>query len=299
MWSSSQKHSISPDDDNDRPNKRSRRHDAYPVSEEESYTKIMANLRYKMKKGCNESLRSILQRPSLKDGPEAAEMLAHHMASFFAHEKHCVDFFYPSMEQTGEVVAFGSDDGNQLGLSTSSEGFKESDYLPTLIPKGNLPSSNVKMIACGGLSSFALTYDGTVYSWGDHDEGQLGRGDIHDSQVDKIGEVPIKHVIQIAAGNTHTVFLDVDGLVFTTGLYYTQEYGKWRDANTLSELNRQEGEEKDFRPNKQPYRLRAFDQKVIRVAAGNDFSAALLEDGKTLVTWGLGFDGQLGRSRSM
>ncbi|KAG7336616.1 RCC1 repeat-containing protein [Nitzschia inconspicua] len=251
----------------------------------------MKDRRYKLTKACEDSFRQILQRPS-KDG----EIQAHHVASFQAHMRHIVDVMYPSQYFTGEVLSFGSDDGNQLGLCTDPEAEKEDEYVPSLIPPQNLPSYNVKAIAAGGSSSFALTYDGTVYSWGVNDEGQLGRGDIPSEQLHTIGKVPLDDtIIQVSAGNTHTLFLDMDGTVFVAGQYYTQEYGKWMDRNTLQEL---EQAQKEGKPNLLPYQLTTFSQKVIKVAAGNNFSAALLEDGCTLVTWGLAMDGQLARSRS-
>jgi alpha-tubulin suppressor-like RCC1 family protein len=284
------------DDHGTRPSKHRRRGTQTP---EINYVDIMMDRRDKMKQSCNTSFRSIMQRSSLNDGPTAAHIQAQHVASFQAHNKHIVDFMYPSLQLTGEVVAFGSDDSDQLGLTTDPEKYKEDEYPPTLVPKSNLPTSNIKMIECGGTSSFALDYDGTLYSWGSNDEGQLGRGELQEGENYKIGEVPIRNVIQIAAGNTHTVFLNVDGQVYTTGQYYTQDYGKWRDGNSLQDFQRGEGEERDFVPHKLPRQLCNFDERVIRVAAGNNFSVALLEDGETLVSWGLGFDGQLGRSRSM
>jgi alpha-tubulin suppressor-like RCC1 family protein len=298
----SNKHSISPssgdtDDAASRPNKRNRL--GYHSPGEFSYVDIMMDLRFKMIHACNARLQTIMQQLSLSDGPAATDILVSHVSSFQAHNRHVVDYLYPSLDQTGEVVAFGSDDGDQLGINTDPEEIKEDEYPPTLIPKSNLPSSNIKMIECGGASSFALDYNGTLYSWGSNDEGQLGRGDLKEGESHKIGEVPIRNVIQVAAGNTHTVFLNVDGQVYTTGQYYTQDYGKWRDGNSLEDFKRGKGEDRDFMPHKLPYQLFNFDQKVIRIAAGNNFSAALLEDGVTLFTWGLGFDGQLGRSRSM
>jgi alpha-tubulin suppressor-like RCC1 family protein len=264
-----------------------------------SYVDIIMDLRRRMKLIWNASFQNFMQGFSSKDDLASAEMQAHFVSTFQAFDKQVIDYLYPSLDQTGEVVAFGSNDSDQLGVTTDSEENKQEDYPPTLIPKSNLPSSSIKMIACGGTSSFALDYDGTLYSWGDNDEGQLGRGDLGEDESYKIGEVPIRNVIQIAAGNSHTVFLNVDGEVYTTGQYYTQNYGKWRDGNALQDFQRGQGEERDFKPHKLPQQLCNFDQKVIRVAAGNNFSAALLEDGETLVTWGLGFDGQLARSRSM
>lgn len=260
-----------------------------------SYQEIMKDLRFKLKTTNNEKIRRILDRSSVRDN---SEIQLHQVASYQAYNRHIIDFLFPSHSGFGEIVSFGGNDGNTLGLTTDPDAEVETEYAPTVIPKKNLPNMDIKMIDCGGSSSFALTSGGEVYAWGVNDEGQLGRGDIHEDKTHTIGKVPLENIIQVAAGNCHTVFLDVNGQVYGTGQYYTQEYGKWRDANSVADLHRTPEEDRDFVPNTLPIQLLTFEHKVIQIAAGTNFSAALFEDGVTLVTWGLGFDGELARSQS-
>lgn len=259
------------------------------------YVQDMEGRRSKIKKESFASFSSALQR-SDDDDDVIGETTLFQAANYEAYSRHVVDAMYPSPELTGQVMSFGQNDCNQLGhQKVIDEEYVNSchGYEPTFIPETNLPS-DVKMVVAGGLTSFAITYTGDAYSWGVTDEGQLGRNVEEDKEGDlllTIGQVPIQGVIQIAAGNTHTVFLDKDGQVHVAGMYKTDNRKCWCDANTL-------GEVKKDKKNMLPYHLTTFPQKVIMVAAGNSFSAALLQDGYSLFTWGLGRDGQLARSRS-
>jgi alpha-tubulin suppressor-like RCC1 family protein len=68
----------------------------------------------------------------------------------------------------GTVVAWGEDNDGQVGEGT----FEPSPYAPVHV----IDLSGVSAIAAGGFHSLALLGNGTVMSWGDNADGQLGDG---------------------------------------------------------------------------------------------------------------------------
>ena len=79
-------------------------------------------------------------------------------------------------------------------------------------------------IAAGGGFSLALRADGTVWSWGVNDKGQLGDG------TKKPREKPVRveglnNIVAIAAGVTHVLALDVGGNVWAWGFNTTGQLG--------------------------------------------------------------------------
>ena len=73
-----------------------------------------------------------------------------------------------ALTESGEVYAWGDNDGGQLGL-----GDREERLTPMKVE--GLPK--VKAIAAVGGHSLALTESGEVYAWGNNEFGQLGLGD--------------------------------------------------------------------------------------------------------------------------
>ncbi|MCM1295859.1 MAG: hypothetical protein NC311_09985, partial [Muribaculaceae bacterium] len=76
---------------------------------------------------------------------------------------------------TGEVWAWGNDAYGQLGRETLSEKWVNS-YVPVKVlgDRGEGHLGNVVMVDAGGDTSAALKGDGTVWTWGRNDKGQLG-----------------------------------------------------------------------------------------------------------------------------
>jgi len=86
------------------------------------------------------------------------------------------------LTSSGRLLAFGRGDSGQTGIvELSSKGGGEAgSYVPVPvlvpIPGGARPGPTVTSISCGGNHNLALTYEGSVYSWGYGDMLALGHG---------------------------------------------------------------------------------------------------------------------------
>ena len=79
------------------------------------------------------------------------------------------------------------------------------------------------MVAAGGAFTVALKYDGTVWTWGNNTNGELGRGDKNSVyspvQVKSAdGNSYLTDIIFVSAGSNHTLALRKDGTVWAWGL---------------------------------------------------------------------------------
>ncbi|WP_234320386.1 RCC1 domain-containing protein [Streptomyces sp. SBT349] len=160
------------------------------------------------------------------------------------------------------VLSWGAGRVGQLGDGTTADGLSPG-------PVTGLVRGEVAKLSAGGSSSsdafaLALLSDGTVRSWG------RGRGAVP-------APVPgLTGVVDVAAGGAHALALEAAGQVLawgdnSWGQLGTNRTGSWRAApEPVLGLGRVKG-----------------------VAAGCDFSLALLENGQ-VYAWGRGLHGQLG-----
>ena len=113
-------------------------------------------------------------------------------------------------------------------------GFSNNAY-PTVVPG----ISGVVKISMGGACCsgvyhvLALRSDGTVWAWGNNNaNGQMGDGttNTHSTPVQVVG---LSGVIDIAAGETHSMAVRNDGTVWSWG---TNAYGQLGDGTTSPSL---------------------------------------------------------------
>ncbi|MDZ7815309.1 MAG: hypothetical protein U5N86_04660 [Planctomycetota bacterium] len=94
----------------------------------------------------------------------------------------------------GSVYAWGDNNSGQLGLGDELD----RDF-PTLV--STLSDKDVISLAGGFAHSLALCSDGSVYTWGKNDDGQLGLGDDVDRDIPTlVGALSDKDVISLTAG---------------------------------------------------------------------------------------------------
>lgn len=140
-----------------------------------------------------------------------------------------------------------------------------------------LPSlkKNITDIAIGARHFLALTDEGSVYSFGDNSHGQLGLG--HTRAMDKPSllekfEGLEKKVVQLAAGDNHSVALTDDGSVYTWGRSSDSETGLSATSTA---------------PSLVPRYLAHLSEPTTAIATGTRFTLALTNSGKVFV-WGTG-----------
>ena len=110
----------------------------------------------------------------------------------------------------GGVWAWGENTSGQLGNGTSTN----SD-LPVRV--SGLPgTSNATAVAAGVSHSNVLLANGTVWSWGDNNDGQLGNGSTTGTTV-PVQTSTIASASQVAAGYYQSLAIEADGSVWAWG----------------------------------------------------------------------------------
>ena len=185
----------------------------------------------------------------------------------------------------GTVYTWGYNFYGQLGNGNTGT----DSNVPVAVSTSGTPMAGktITQVAAGYDHSIALASDGTVYTWGYNDYGQLGNGNPGtDSNVPvavSTSGTPMagKTITQVAAGGGHSIALASDGTVYTWGLNVAGQLG---NGNTGTDSNVpvavSTGEE-------------LSGKTITQVAAGIAHSIALASDG-TVYTWGYNDYGQLG-----
>lgn len=126
------------------------------------------------------------------------------------------------LSKEGDVFTCGSNTHGQLGHGDNLDH-------PTPTKVESLEAvGRVVQVAAGASYSFALTDDGTVYSFGSCSNFCLGHEDQHDELLPKaIQSFKRKkiHVVRVSAGDEHAVALDSNGYVYTWGRGYCGALG--------------------------------------------------------------------------
>ena len=191
--------------------------------------------------------------------------------------------------QEGQVYAWGSNRALQLGIE---------DQVDSAAPT-EVDGVHAISVACGYDFTAALSFGGTVYTWGFQQDRlprelsltgvtkiDAGQTDILALRTDgtvwqwAYGGEPrrvagLSRVADISAGGGHCLALTVDGCVYAWG---GNDYGQLGDGTR--------------EPRFAPVRVKNL-SGAVRVAAGNGCSMAL-NDAGSVYTWGCGEYGQLG-----
>lgn len=193
----------------------------------------------------------------------------------------------------GTLVAWGSNGHGQVGDNSGTF-----QALPVLVNSTSGTSAvfgkTVVAISAGQYHSLAVCSDGTVVSWGNNANGQLGINSTDGSNVPVavntttgVSALFGKVVVAVAAGHDHSLALCSDGTLAAWGRNDSGQLGD----NTVTQrlvptaVNRANG-------------ISAlFSKTVISIACGAYHSMALCSDG-TVCAWGNAGSGQIGNGNS-
>jgi alpha-tubulin suppressor-like RCC1 family protein len=187
-----------------------------------------------------------------------------------------------AVDTNGTVYSWGANNYGQLGQGDSGSAVKS---VPGKVQ--GLTNQFIVSVACGYYSSYALTINGTVFSWGQGNSGQIG-----DGNTNAINALPIqiyiggllynKRVSKIAAGLAFTAVLASDGSVWTFGL---NDRGQIGDSTTTNRVL--------------PTLVSGIiaSKKIIDISTGGSTTYCVSSDG-ILYAWGHSVEGELGTGSS-
>jgi len=198
----------------------------------------------------------------------------------------------------GQLYTYGSNKYTQLGREVEGGENKEVGAQPGLVTfeteDGTTPV--VEQVALGGFHSAAITSGGALWTWGWGGSFWSGCGALGQGHRDALPKPTLvrslanegEQVSQVACGSQHTIILTNEGRLYSTG---NGGYGVLGRGETRDEINFEEIE----------YFYEANDSvlhpgepiDIVKVGAGNNFSAAMSSGGELWV-WGRNDHGQLG-----
>ena len=185
-----------------------------------------------------------------------------------------------ALTEDGKVYSWGWNERGQLGLGNT-----EKRLTPSLVTA--LDNKNITRLSTQDFDkhhSIVMDSEGRLYSWGDNTHSQLGLGDTEDRQSpEEIKFFADKTLVQISLGNSYSLALDNEGIVYAWG---------WNEGGQLGLGDK----EKRLTPSLIPY-FKENGIYIIQVAAAYKHNLALDKNGK-VYSWGWNEFGALGLSHN-
>ena len=191
-----------------------------------------------------------------------------------------------ALASDGTVYAWGRNNSDQLGKNDATDA-----HIPAAVQTLGTPMAGkvIVQLAAGNSQSMALASDGTVYTWGWNQYGQLGNGTTTNSRI-PVAVVttgtPLagKTISQIAAGNAHALAMTDDGAIYSWGW---NQYGQLGNGTTTN--------------SRIPVAVVTTGtplagKTIIQITSGGSPNSLVLADDGAMYTWGWGQYGQLGDS---
>ncbi|XP_076636822.1 HECT and RLD domain containing E3 ubiquitin ligase 4 isoform X2 [Colletes latitarsis] len=178
-----------------------------------------------------------------------------------------------ALTNNGELYSWGSNNEGQLGLGSDIK----NEIKPKLV--SSLVGVPIAFIACGGYHSIAISKSGAIFGWGKNTFGQLGLNNTQDRNIPcQLQTLQNAKVCYAACGEEFSVFLTLDGGVFTCGAGMYGQLGHGNNSNEI--LPRQV--------------MELMGSTVTQISCGKRHTLALVPSRGRIYAWGLGGAGQLG-----
>ena len=123
---------------------------------------------------------------------------------------------------SGTIISLGYNDNGELGRPNDAD---KSVINPSCFIGYNGQVEPVKLISAGWKHCAAITESGCLFTWGHGAYGRLGQGHTRDESYPRPVETSGKHTPfkDVSCGESHTVALDMEGVVWVCG---SAHYGK-------------------------------------------------------------------------
>lgn len=207
----------------------------------------------------------------------------------------------------GTVWTWGSNGNGQMGVGLGPAALPFEKTPVRVLTGPATPLTGVVAVAGGGSHSLALAADGTLLSWGNDIQGQLGAAgySIAQTYAQPVPAFSSSPIVALAAGNQHSLALTADGLVWTWGDNVFGELGidptkppPGSPAGTPPLVKRYAPQPvllDSSNPSSAPLNLLVPGHSEVAptVAAGNTYSLAVKSDG-SVWAWGTNSFGGMG-----
>ena len=175
-----------------------------------------------------------------------------------------------AIKRNGTLWAWGNNQHGRLG-----DGTTQNRHHPVQIALG---VTNWASVSAGPSHTMAIREDGTLWGWGNNQDGRLGDGTTFERRSPVRIEMTVTNWDSVSAGPSHTMAIRKDGTLWGWG---NNQHGQIGDGTTFERRS--------------PVRIGMTVTNWTSVSAGERHTAAVRANG-TLWTWGQNDRGQLGNS---
>jgi regulator of chromosome condensation len=205
-----------------------------------------------------------------------------------------------ALDTKGDVLAWGNGENSQLGRRTLVRN-EEEGFIPRSVglPKG--PKNGIHHIACGQDHSFAISKNGTVYTWGINNFGETGirQGAGESNAVvttpTAVPSLSGKNIVSIEAGSHHSIAATAEGECLGWGRMDSAQLGfNPRDLAAKNEEAVVRDPNGSARICILPQPVPGIKGQVVQVAAAGDQNIVVNKQGKAF-SWGFSANYQTGQ----